>query len=43
VALSTLVAVVVGIFIIPTAVGYWYGRNDRTPEELIEESKGEES
>ena len=40
--LTTLAAIGIGIFIVPTVVGYWYGRNDQTPEELVESSTGEE-
>jgi hypothetical protein len=39
---ATLVALGIGIFILPTAVGYAFGFRDKTPEQLTEENKGEE-
>jgi hypothetical protein len=36
--ISILVVLGISIFIIPTVVGWLYGRNNKTPEQLKQES-----
>lgn len=38
----TALALFTSIFLLPMVIGYWYGRNNKTPEQLRIESEGSE-
>lgn len=38
----TTLATIASIFLLPMVIGYWYGRNNKTPEQLRLESEGSE-